>query len=256
MSDAVTLPNGTVVPVQGQPSTPPAQPVQQPAPAVQVPVAPAQPAPVAPPEAYNPSTGDAVIDLSVQNFTRAYSVSGDVFKSAVQPALDAGDVSKLDYAALVKAGGADAAAQAIALVNALSGHVKGKATSAADAVHAVAGSKENWAAAVTLFNQAQPDFVKEQFSELLNSGDSAKVDYAAKQIVQLAKQAGVVASGLPLQPGAGAPGQVQALSRAEFNEKLNDLYKRAGNRSLDNGPFGQEYQTLLAARDAGRKLNK
>ena len=246
---------GGVVPVQPAPA--PAAPAPAPAPApLPAPLA-ATPAPAgAPPAGYNPDSGDAVVDLSVQNYTRAFGVSREVFESAVRPALEGADPNLLNIAELVRTVGAEAAASAAELVRGLLTHVKAKQDTVSQQLHSIAGSKENWAASVQFFNQSQPDFVKAQYSDLLNSGDPARIEYAAKQIVQLAQQSGVSAPGFSVTPGSGLPGTTAALSAGEFSEKFAELRKRAGNRSLESGPFASEYQNLLAQREAGRKLGK
>lgn len=241
------------------PTTPVVAPAAPPAPAPAVQQTPPVTTPVtptSPTSAYNPGTGDAVVDLAVQNFSRAFSVSGEVFKQAVQPALDSGDIGRLDHAALLKAGGAEAAVQAVELVRALSGAMQARAASVAEYVHTTAGGKENWVASVTHFNASQPDFVKEQFLNLLQSGDRAKMDYAAKHIVQLAQQAGVVAATLAVQPGGGTVGNTSALSNAEFVKELNALRSEAKNNSLESGPYAERYHNLLERRAAGRQLGK
>lgn len=255
MSDNIptnATPGGVVVPTPPV-AVAPVAPAPAPTPAPALPAA----APTAPTaRAYNPNSGDPVIDLSVQNYTRAFSVSAEVFQQAIQPALEAGDVNRLDHAALLRAGGAEAAVQAVELVKALAGAVQRRTADTTDQVHQVAGGKEHWVASVTHFNNTQPEFVKEQFLALLTSGDRSKVEYAAKQIVQTAQQAGVVASSLPVQPGAGVPGQVTAYSAREFSEALTALRKEAGNRSLEAGPYADKYRELLARRAAGRQLGK
>lgn len=237
--------------------TAPVVPIQQPAVAPAPAAQPAQPqAPATQHQAFNPGTGDAVIDATVANFSRAFGVSADLYNSSIKAAVDSGDPNRIDVQAILRTAGAEAALEASRLVQALSGHVKTKDAQTITQIHAAAGGEVNWKNAVQHFNSTAPDFVKEQFQALLSSGDPAKVDYATRELVGRAVQAGVLAPNLAVTPGSGAPAGQVALSAQEFLEKRQDLYKRAGNRSLERGPFAVELQTLMQQRELGMKAGR
>lgn len=255
---------GVTIPVQGAPV---AQPAQQTAPAaasglspdvlaaIQAATRPAVPekpvTPTAPVAVFNPNTGDSVIDFTVQAFAKANGITQDVYNSSIAEAVRTGDMSRLDLAGIIRAGGADAAAAATELVKAMSQHNSTKNQSNADFVHKAAGGKEFWTAAVTHINNSEPDFVKQQYLGMLESGNPEQMQYAVNQIMQKAKAAGVIQNVLPIQPGSGAPSAAQGLSAQEFTKALADLQKQYPNRSLESGPAGQAYQELLARRRLG-----
>lgn len=267
--------NGVVVPTQG---ATPANPAAPAAPQISVglsadavaaiqaagraPAVPANPdpakpvTPAAPVASFNPNTGDSVIDFTVQNFAKANGISEALYTQAIAPAVQSGDINSLNLAEIAKAGGPEAITAAMNLVKTLSAHNAAKNQSVVDFVHNAAGGAENWKAAAAHFNTAQPDFVKQQYVSLLESGDPQKVTYAVQQIMQQAQAAGVVRQGLPIQPGTGTAGSVQGLSAAEFGKALDELQKKYPNRSFESGPAGKEYAELLARRKVGVQLSR
>jgi len=214
---------------------------------------PANPAPVA---SFTPNSGDSIIDQTVQNFAKAYGVSELVYQAALSKAIASGNPADVDYAALVKGAGPEAAAQAASLIQALASRVGERSKAAVEFVHTAAGGKDNWVAAATHFNTTAPEFVKQQMVDLLNSGDTAKMQYAVKHILGEASVAGVVQTSLAVQVGAGNPGSVNALSAPEFAKALSELRQKYPNRSMESGVVATEYNALVARREAGRKLGK
>lgn len=239
------------------PGVPPTPGAVAPLPAATTVAPPQAPAPVAAPvQVYVPSTGDALIDTAVSAFSKAYGVSPAVFETAIAPALDSGDLSKLNQVQLVQAIGAEGAAAALQLYNALSGRIKEQRSTAASTVHSLAGSPENWRVAVQNFNSTQPEFVKSQYAAMLDSGDPAQIQYAAKQVLDAARTAGLIAGALPVAPGNGVPvGQV-GLSQEEFQAQLSKLRAEFPNRSFDTGEPRRRYDALLQQRTAGKRLGK
>lgn len=224
------------------------------APPAVAPAAPA-PAPVVPPagQVYSPAgTGDAMFDVAVTSFAQAYKVSPEVFNSAIAPAIDSGDLGKLDHVQLVHKLGAEGAQAAVRIAQAAVDRRSATESAAAVVVHAAAGGKENWVTAVAAFNASQPDFVKQQMNALLTSGDKAQVEHAAKQIITSAQRAGVLAGVLPVAVGGDTSAAGRGLSALEHKEAQAKLRKEAGNNSLESGIWAVKWKQLQQSRILGR----
>ena len=225
-------------------------PIAAPSPAPVVPAPAPTLAPAAAPIVHmQGNTGDAMLDVAVSSFSKAYGVTEAMFNSTMGEALSTGDLSKLDRATLVGKLGIEGARQAEQLAQAFLAKQAASEATAASTVHTVAGSAQVWQDAVRIFNSSQPAFVIEQVDSLLRSGDTEKVKYGAQQLLQLAK-AGGAGGTLPMQPG-GFSGGTGGLSAEAFRTEISALRKEAGNRSLETGPFAVKYQALIARRQLG-----
>ena len=214
------------------------------------------PSTTTPESTFSTSTGDATFDLAVAATAKAYNITPELFASAIQPALSTGNLNALDRVTLIARIGAEGASQVEALTKARLASVQANTEKAVSVVHALAQGKENWTAAVATFNQTAPDFLKSALQGMLTSGDPAKIDYAAREILSRAQQAGALKLGaLPVGIG-GVSTSTAGLSEVEFRAALVALRKDAGNNSLESGPFGDRYQNLLASRRIGKTAGK
>lgn len=87
--------------------------------------------------------------------------------------------------------------------------------------------------------------------------DNDNVENGAQLLLQTVNSSGLLPqnNGL-LNNGAAANTSSGALSAEQFRTEYNALRKAAGNRSLESGPFAQQYQDLVARRTAGKQLGR
>jgi hypothetical protein len=82
------------------------------------------------------------------------------------------------------------------------------------AVHTLAGSEQNWDAAMSVYNERASKEERAIIAELLDSGVRHKVEHAAKQIIQFAVQAGGAIQ--HNAPALGQPSTQQGMNKADY----------------------------------------
>ena len=246
------------------PGVPPAG--NPPQPVVQVPAAPVVPAvkpevPAVKPEVpevkqeAQPSTatfetGNAVLDAAIGVMVASTGATQADVDRLVTKALEYGNADLIDEA-FARERFEDKADQILALARAAVAEQSASVERSKQAVFTIAGGQDNWNSAVSIFNSSAPAHIKEAAKMLLDSG---KVQEGAKLVMDTVVQAGLVPQVNPtVQAGGVVPSNTGALSAADFSKAMTELKQKAGNRSLESGPFAGEYQQLIQRRAAGRR---
>lgn len=197
-------------------------------------------------------TGSTALETSLNVFSASVGIDASLFDQVTANALKYNDVNLIDYTALVQGLKPEQAAQAKALATAAFKEQQTFISNQAAQVHTLAGSKEAWDLAAQAFNQSAPAHIQAVVRHMLDTGDMVN---AAKFVLETVNQSGLVNNGTP--PVQGGTGAVQqGLSLQEFHAELHKLNMKAGNRSLESGALGAEYQALLQARAIGKKQGR
>lgn len=244
------------------PGVPPAG--NPPQPVVPVPVPPAPVVPEVPavkpevpevkqeaqPSAATFETGNAVLDAAIGVMVASTGATQADVDRLVTKALEYGNADLIDEA-FARERFKDKADQILALARAAVAEQSASVERSKQAVFAIAGGQDNWNSAVSIFNSSAPAHIKEAAKMLLDSG---KVQEGAKLVMDTVVQAGLVPQVNPtVQAGGVVPSNTGALSAANFSKAMTELKQKAGNRSLESGPFAGEYQQLIQRRVAGRR---
>lgn len=242
--------NPPVVPVVA-PQPTPAPVVPAPAPAPVVPADP-KPAPVAVETAAPADTGNAVLDAAINVMVTSTGATQADIDRLVGKAMEHGNADLVDEAFAREKFG-DKAESIIKLAQAAVQENQASMQRSVQQVYAVAGSKENWDNAVSVFNTNAPDYIREAAKMLLDSG---KLNEGAKLIMDTVQNAGLIPTQNPTIGSGGAvvPATSGALSAQAFATEMAALKKEAGNRSLESGPFADKYQRLIQRRTQGRQM--
>lgn len=195
----------------------------------------------------NASQSDPVLAAQLSMLTRAAPKLD--LQRAIGNALIYSD-SKLVDIAYIKEIAGDASGDITVLAKSLVEYSLDAANKAVENVYSAAGGEKQWAAASAAFNKSAPQHLKVVVSNLMNSGDAANINAAAKTVVDFAKASGSVpnVSGNLVQTGAAAPAAAQALGKAAFQ---TELYKLDPNSS----DYNARRNDLFARRQLGKQLN-
>lgn len=244
--------------VPPQPAAQPAaQPAQQPAaaPAVDPTIAallaalggqqaaPAQAAPAHTAPAPAPSADPVVASLS-----GILVGSGVDVQRAIAKAVEYGDASLIDKAYIASVGGANSA-HLTQLAESLVAHAGRESEAAEQSCYAIAGNKQNFHAAVAVFNQSAPAHLQTIITTMMDSGVRAQSDAAAKMVVEFAKGNGGLVQQAGLVTGGAMPGAEAALSKEQFQTELNKLDRNARG-------YEQARGELFGRRAMGKKLGR
>ena len=242
----------TTIETPPQATLPVQPPVQQPL--VQQPVlaTPPEVAPVTGSE-FKADTGNPVLDVAVNTFTKMTGATAADIEKAVASALKYNDPNLVDESFLKERfkGNAEQALQlAKAYVQQVTTQQTAQRQAAQQAVISVAGSEEAWTKAVDTFNAIADPETKGVIKTLLEAGH---YKYGATQLMQYLQSSGRVpsSSGQLLQ-GNASQGTLQGLSKDAFSTALQALKKEANGRSLESGIFGDKYNQLIQQRAIGR----
>lgn len=237
---------------QSQPAAQPAQPAA--APSVDPTIAAllaalgGQQAPAAAPAtqaapAYTPNADPVVVSLS-----GILVGSGVDVQRAIAKAVEYGDASLIDKAYIASVGGANSA-HLTQLAESLVAHAGRESEAAEQSCYAIAGNKQNFHAAVAVFNQSAPAHLQTIITTMMDSGVRAQSDAAAKMVVEFAKGNGGLVQQAGLVTGGAMPGAEAALSKEQFQNELNKLDRNARG-------YGQARGELFGRRAMGKKLGR
>ena len=199
-----------------------------------------------------PAVGESYIDTAINHLTSTLGVNPDTFDKVIEAAVQYGDVNLINPAALGVNLTPEQATQVRQLATSAVQYVQAETareTARIDAIaYAAAGSKEAWDAAVGQFQAVADVQAKGYASYLISQGNHQA---AAELVMNTVRGYGYAPQGnAPLQPSAVA-GQ-RGLDSQEFKTKMGELSQRAGNQSLEQGSFKQEYENLMRLRQLGR----
>lgn len=194
----------------------------------------------------NDGTGDAVLN----SFTEVFlSVGAGIdMDRAFGKAMMYGNPALIDTAYINEKGGASAA-QLNTLANAIVERVTAQTTASTEAIHASAGGKAQWDAASSAFNTNAPAHVKQVVAAMLNSGNQASIEAAAKSIVEFSRTGGLVPTPATLLQSGNSDASGQAIGKEEF-QKLH--YKLDPNSRT----YQQERESLYQRRLLGKQLGR
>lgn len=196
-------------------------------------------------------TGNQQLDIAIDSFVRLTGATQQDIERATKSAIGYGDPTLVDEAFLKERFGKNADV-AIKLAKEAVLDSVAQSEAAITTVHTAAGGKAQWDSAVSVFNEKATPTMRSAVKLMMNSGD---VKGGTELLLSYVKDSGLLPDVNPLLNTGGANlGVSTGLSAGDFKTKMADLSKRAGNRSLENGPFAAEYNQLLAGRQAGRKL--
>ena len=196
-------------------------------------------------------TGNTQLDIAIDSFARLTGATQQDIERATKSAVSYGDPALVDEAFLRERFGANADV-AIKLAKEAVQDSVSQSQAAIATVHAAAGGQANWDSAVAVFNEKAAPTLKSAVKLMMNSGD---VKGGTELLLGYVKDSGLLPNVNPLLTTGGTNlGVSTGLGAGDFKTKMADLSKRAGNRSLETGPFAAEYNQLLAGRQAGRKL--
>lgn len=246
----------TVEPVQPQVLPTGVPPVSAPVRMDGVPTAPVQPtAPVEPEPAVKGDvevdTGNSALDVAVRTFAAVTGATQEDFDRAIANAMEYDNPSLIDKAFIKERFGKHSE-QALALAEAAVAENTRRIQSIHSEVHTLAGSKQNWDSAVSVFNSSATDTIKQAVKALMDQGN---IKGGAELLLQTVQGSGLLPNVNPsLNGGSAAGGVAGALSSAQFQQELSALRKEAGNRSFETGPLAQKYSQLIARRQAGKQV--
>lgn len=196
--------------------------------------------------------GNSAIETSINIFASSTGVTLDRFNDAMANALQYGDENLIDYTSLTQGLTPDQAAQAKALAQANYRETQEYIQRETNAAFDLAGGKEQWNESVQVFNTKAPQHVKTAVKGLLDSGDILS---AAQLVLDTVRGTGMVNTGTPPIQGGNGTAQ-QGLSLAEFNAKLSELERSAGNRSFEQGEYKAKLDALMNQRQLGRQQGR
>lgn len=209
------------------------------------------------PEQERPTGGLNDIDLSNIEDPHLRSL-GELFiasapnvdiERALGKAIEYMDPNLIDHHYIKEVGGEKAKALvgiAQQIVNTARTH--GEAT--VRAIHEGAGGRENWEAAVAMFNKQAPLHMRQVAADLLDSKNAGKIKSGAQFILEYAKQNGGLTQQPQYQnPSAGRGDVAQALTKAQFQAALQKLVPEH-----QNPQYFEQRAELHARRKLGRDL--
>jgi hypothetical protein len=255
MSNTIVQP---VIPVT-QPVAPAVQPVVAPVTAIpdfnapvdkpRAPVKDDEPVAVDTPEFEQ--TGNSQLDIAINSFAKLTGATQKDIDRATKAAVSYGDPGLVDEVFLKERFGANADVAIKLAKEAVADSVK-QSNEAIATVHAAAGGQAQWDSAVSVFNTKATPALKSAVKLMMNNGD---VKGGTELLLNYVKDSGLLPNVNPLLNTGGTNlGVSTGLNAGDFKKEMADLTKRAGNRSLEQGPFAAEYNQLLARRQAGKKL--
>lgn len=208
-----------------------------------------QPEPVA--NAVNINTGSETLDIAISTFVQVTGASQADLDRAVANAIEYDDPALIDEAFIRERFGKHSE-QALKLAKAAVAENIKYTERVHNEVYQLAGSQQNWNSAVSVFNSAATDTIKQAVKALMDNGN---IKGGAELLLQTVQGSGLLPNVNPsLHGGSAASGAAGALTGAQFQQELTALRKEAGNRSFETGPLAQKYNQLIARRQAGKQL--
>lgn len=228
-------------------------------PVTQQPVQPTQPQqpqqPQQQPQGIDPSidinnmkTGSDALDVAVETFLSITGASNDDINRAVMKAIEYGDAGLIDES-FIKTRFGDKADQAMKLAKAVVQHTAEHTNEVVSSVYTMAGSKEQWDAAVEVFKKSASPGLTNAVRDMLNSGRAGTTKEAAELILSFTRNTGALpVNGQRIVPSASTV-TAQGLSAAELKAAIHKL--NPNSRTYD-----KDYKTLIQLRNLGKSVGK
>lgn len=193
-------------------------------------------------------TGNKALDVAVSAFVRSTGATDADIQRACQNALDYGDPRLIDKVFLQERF-KDRADDAIALAEAVIEQHGIEKQRTVSAVYDLAGSKENWDAALAVYKQHAPAGLQKALGMMFSSGEAASVKEAAALVLEYAKGSGVMTQGGQRQVAGGGPAASEGLSASEFQAAMSKL-------NPNSRTYHADYSRLMDMRRMGKSLGK
>lgn len=254
---------GEIPPIDqgGVPSVPQTQPVPPPVPTQgqqQV------PPPVVPPQGNGPAgqpqggpewedtTGNAVLDSSIAVLLKGIGSNPTELREIIGNAVKYNDTNLINQT-VVNQKYPEMKDAFVDITKAIIAEEANQVQQTTSTAYAVAGSKENWDSAVSIFNASAPAYAKEAAKAMIDNGN---VKEGAEFLMQTVSTLGIAPSqGMPSTSGVPMPSG-GGLSYQEMRAELSKLTQEAGGASLESGKFAERYKSIVARREMGRRMGK
>lgn len=203
---------------------------------------------VEPPISIDMHTGNDALDVAVETFVTAAGATDADIQRAVFKAIEYGDVGLIDEAFIQERFG-DKAEQALKLARAVVQQTNERTTQTINTVYSMAGSKEQWEAAVDVFKNNATPGLSNAVKAMLDSGNMESTKEAAELILNFGRQSGAIPNvNSRIKPSAGNV-LSQGISAAELTAAINKL-------NPNSRTYNQDYQKLIDLRRLGKQLGK
>lgn len=185
---------------------------------------------------------------SVLGMLQDSGVSTDDAKALMYDAIQAGDVSMIDQAALAAKVGKNAAAIILSGTKSFIAENAAKNEVAIQEVHKTAGGKDNWDAVAKWASASLPESELSEYRPMIDKG-GASARFAVSEIIAAYNNAPAnssIATNTPrVEATSTSPPARTAMSRAEYVAALDKAHRK--------GASNKEIATIQAARMIGRK---
>lgn len=194
--------------------------------------------------------GDSGSDVgnSVLGILQNSGVSTEDAKALLYDAVQAGDVTQIDKAALADKVGKHAAEIILTGTKAFIAETAAKTAEAVKAVHAAAGSKDNWDKASAWASKNIPEDALAEYRPMIDHG-GAQARFAVSEIIAAYNKApqnsSISTTSTRVEATSTSPPARTAMSRAEYVAALDKAHRK--------GASNKEIATIQAARLLGRK---
>ena len=184
----------------------------------------------------------------MSSFVKSTGATDADIERACQNALAYGDPNLIDRAFLTERF-KDRADDAIAIVEAVIEQHGIEKQRTVDAVYGLAGSKENWDAALSAYKQHAPAGLQKALGLMFNSGNAADVKEAAGLVLEYAKGSGTACGSLTLATLDHNAAASEGLSASEFQAAMSKL-------NTNSRTYHADYDRLMNMRRIGKQLGK
>lgn len=194
--------------------------------------------------------GDSGSDIgnSVLGMLQNSGVSTEDAKALLYDAVIAGDATQIDKTALTEKVGKHAAEIILTGTKAFIAETAAKTAEAVKAVHAAAGSKDNWDKASSWASKNIPEETLAEYRPMIDSG-GAQARFAVSEIIAAYNKApqnsSISTTSTRVEATSTSPPARTAMSRAEYVAALDKAHRK--------GASNKEIATIQAARNLGRK---
>lgn len=196
-------------------------------------------------------TGNAIIDAGISMLQKVANLNNSDVQRALGNAIKFNNPELID-STFLKERFKEHADYAEMLCKAYYKEAKAGADNLVQDVYKAAGGQEQWNVLKDSFKAKAPAHQQAAARALIDAG---KVQEGVSLIIDYCRSQGLaVVQGSQVKGQAGLAGA--ALSASEFSAEYAKLRKEAGNRSLQSGPFAQQYNSLLARRQAGKSIGR
>lgn len=185
---------------------------------------------------FNTSASDNPLELSINYFAQSNGIDPQAIYDAIAPAVQYGDTNLLNLSlqSVVQNLAPEQKAYAQQLAFAAYNSAQAEVQQTIQAAYAAAGGQQQWEAAKEHFKQVASPEIREAAAALDRTGNAQA---AIQLVLNTVRGYGYGASpeGQALQGGTN-PVAVRGLSKEQYHQELNKLYKEVGNQNAWTDP--------------------